>query len=62
MHFLSVRFPNEPVGSHLPVVDGQHDSATRPSVWPVPSTLPPYPGASEGIGLPRIDSLGCWSW
>ena len=62
MHFRSVRFPDEPAGSRFPDADGQHDSAIRPSVWHVPPTLPPYPGANEGIGLPGIDSLGCWSW
>ena len=59
MHFRSVRLPDEPVGSCFPIADGQHDSTIRPFVWLVPPALPPYFGASEGIGLPGIDSLGC---
>ena len=62
MHFRSVRLPDDPAGGHFLTADGRHDSATQPFVWPVPPTLPPYPGASKGIGLPGIDSLGCWSW
>ena len=62
MHFLSIRLPEEPAGSRFLAADGQHESTTRPSVWHVPSALPPYPNASEGTGLPGIDSLGCWSW
>ena len=62
MHFQSIRLPDEPVGGHFPVTNGQHNSAIRPFVWLVPPALPPYPSASEGIGLPGIDSLGCWSW
>ena len=62
MHFLSVRLPNELVGGCFLVVDGRHSSTIRPSVWPVPPALPPYPDANEGTGLPRINSLGCWSW
>ena len=61
MHFQSVRLPNELLGGHFPATEGQHGYAIRPSIWLVPPTLPPSPGASEGIG-PRIDSLGCWSW
>ena len=61
MHFRSVRLPEELVGDRFPTVDGQHDPATRPSVWPVPPALPPCLGASGGIGLPGIDSLDCWS-
>ena len=59
MHFRSVRLADKPAGGHFPTADGQHGSATQPSVWPVPPALAPYPGASEGIGLPGIDSLGC---
>ena len=62
MHFRSVRLPNEPIGGRFPTADGRHNSATQPSVWPAPPALPPYPGANEGIGLPGIDSMGCWSW
>ena len=62
MHFLSVRLPNELAGGRFHAVDGRHDFATRPSVWPAPPALPPYPSANEGIGLPGIDSMGCWSW
>ena len=62
VHFLSICLPDEPAGGRFPTTDGQHDSVTRSFVWPVPPTLPPYLGANEGIGLLRIDSLGCWSW
>ena len=62
MHFRSVCLQDELAGGRFLAVDGQHDSAIRPYVWLVPLSLPPYPGPSEGTGLPRIDSLGCWSW
>ena len=61
MHFRSVRLPDKPSVDRFPATDGQHGSVIRPFVWHVPPTLPPYPGASEGIGLPGIDSLSCWS-
>ena len=53
---------HDTTGGRFLVADGQHDFTILPYVWPVPLALPPYPGASEGIGLPGIDSLGCWSW
>ena len=62
MHFRSVRLQDEPTGGRFLAVDGQHGSAIRPYVGHVPLSLPPYPGPSEGTGLPRIDSLSCWSW
>ena len=62
MHFRSVRLPDEPASGHFLTANGQHGYAIRPSVWLVPPALPPYPDASEGTGLPGIDSLGCWSW
>ena len=62
MHFRSVCLSDEPVGGRFPAIDGQHDSAIWPSVWLIPTALPPYPGASEGIGLPGVDSLGCCLW
>ena len=55
MHFRFVRLPDDPAGGRFPTADGWPDSTTQPSVWPVPPTLPPYPGTSEGIGLPGID-------
>ena len=55
MHFRFVRLPDEPIGGRFPAANGQHDSATRSSVWLVPLALPPYPGASKRIGLPGID-------
>ena len=58
-HSRAVHLPNEPADGHFPVVVGQHDSATRPSVWHVPPALPPCPDTSEAISLPEID---CWSW
>ena len=62
MPFQSVRLPDEPAGGRFPTANGRHDSTTRPSIWHVPPASPPYPSASEGIGLPGIDSLGFWSW
>ena len=62
MHFRPVRLPDEPTGGRFLTIDGQHGSATRPSVWPAPPALPPYPDANEGTGLLWIDSLVCWSW
>ena len=62
MHFRSVRFPDEPASGRFLAADGQHGPVIRPSVCHVPPTLPPFPDTSEGIGLPGIDSLGCWSW
>ena len=59
MHFRSVRLPDKLAGGRFPIADRRHDSATRPYVWPIPPVLPPYPDASEGLGLLRIDSLGC---
>ena len=59
MHCRSVRRLGESVGSCFPAADGQHGSAVRPSIWPVPPTLPPYPGASEGTDLRGTDSLDC---
>ena len=57
MHFRSVHPLGEFEGSHFPTTDGQHGFVVRPSVWPVPSASPPYPGASEGTDLRGTDSL-----
>ena len=59
VHFPLDPFPNEPAGDRSLAVDGQHDFAIRPSVWPVLLALPLYPGASEGTGLQGTDLLGC---
>ena len=61
MHFRSVRPLGESTGGHFPAADGQHGSAVRPSVWPIPPTSPPYPDASDGTDLRGTDSLDCWS-
>ena len=59
MHYHPDSLPNEPVGDHCLVADGQHDSTTQPSVWLVLLALSPYLDASEGTGLQGTDSLGC---
>ena len=61
VHSWPVHPLGEFVGGHFLATDDQHGFAVRPSGWPVPPTSPPYPGASEGIGLRGTDSLGCWS-
>ena len=59
VHFPLDPFPNEPTGDRSLVVDGQHDFAIRPSVWPVLLALPLYLDTSEGTGLQGTDLLDC---
>ena len=61
MRFRSVRLPDESAGGRFLAADGRHDFATRPFVWPIPPSLPPYPVANEGIDPRWIDSLDYWS-
>ena len=51
MHFQSDLLPDEPAGDRFLTVDGQHDSAIQPSIWPVLPSSSPYLDASEGTGL-----------
>ena len=62
MHFRFVFLLDESDGGRFLIVDGQHGSVIRPSVWPVPPALPPYPDANEGTGLPETGLMDCWSW
>ena len=52
--------PDEPVGDHFLIVDGQPGFAIHPSTWPVLPALSPYPSANEGTGLQGTGLLNCW--
>ena len=59
VHFQPDLLPDEPAGDRFLATDGQHGSATQPSVWPALPALSPYPDASEGTGLQGTGLLDC---
>ena len=57
IHSRPVHPLSESAGGRFLAVDYQHGFAIRPSVWPIPSALPPYLSASEGL---VFEGQICW--
>ena len=58
MHFHPDPLLNEPIGDHSLTVNGQHDFAIQPSVWPTLLASFPYPDASKKTGPQGTGLLG----